>query len=179
VTDVLTTRGAILWFDRDSGDGALQTDEGRFLRFVARRFPFQPAPGRLVEVELDPRARTLTEQVVVRPLRERLEVRVEDVVVHSALHGGGVVGAARPAGVEAPRLVAVEVPDGSAPRRRGKPKGYPKKKPGEGFAVGSSVLHPQHGQGFVIMSTLRVARIKFASQDRTVRVADLTPLDDG
>ena len=35
------------------------------------------------------------------------------------------------------------------------------------------MIHPTYGHGFVEISTTRVARVKFAGQERQVRVAEL------
>ena len=50
---------------------------------------------------------------------------------------------------------------------------------GEALERGIPVLHGTHGQGFVVMSTARIARIKFGSEERQVRVADLQVLERG
>lgn len=180
---VIETEGAIIWLDRERGEGALETDDGRHLRFFTRRFPFQPRPGRKVLVRLNPAGETVAEQVEVRPLPggRREEVAMEEVVVTSALQVEGLEGVRRPAGVEEPRLIRndpspVEGTAGST-RRRGPRRKYPARAEGEAFAKGASVLHPVHGQGFVQVSTTRIARVKFGFQERQVRVADLESLD--
>ena len=178
---ILETEGAIIWFDRDRGEGALETDEGRHLRFFARRFPFRPAPGRKVLVRLDSSAGTTEEQIEVLPLPggRREEVPMEQLVIASALQVEGLEVARRPAGVELPRAVRSEPagPAAGSSRQRGPRRRYPPRRDGEAFATGASVLHPVHGQGFVTVSTTRIARVKFGFQERQVRVADLEGLD--
>ncbi len=178
---IVETEGAIIWLDRERGEGALETDDGRHLRFFAARFPFQPEPGRKVLVRLDPSGATVAEQVEVRPLPggRREVVAMEEVVVTSALQVEGLEAVRRPAGVEEPRSARSDPAPRPAglPRRRGPRRKYPARREGEAFAKGASVLHPVHGQGFVQVSTTRIARVKFGFQERQVRVADLESLD--
>lgn len=173
----MQTEAAILWFDPALQTGAVQTDEGRHLRFFGR-LPFTPRPGRKVLVELDPKGASVREQVRVRPLANgRFEqVEIEEVEVQYALAVEGLPAVSRPRGVEAPTPPRSE-PKPAAGRRRGPRSKYPPKKPGEAFPRGQSVRHPVHGQGFVQMSTQRIARVQFGVQERQVRVSDLTALD--
>ena len=48
---------------------------------------------------------------------------------------------------------------------------------GEALERGIPVLHDVHGQGFVVMSTSRIARVKFEGEERQVRVKDLQVLE--
>ena len=50
---------------------------------------------------------------------------------------------------------------------------------GESLERGISVFHPAHGQGFVVLSTRSMARIRFmpSQEERSVRVADLEVLE--
>jgi hypothetical protein len=171
------TEAAILWFDPVRGTGAIQTDEGRHFRFFAR-LPFNPRPGRKVLVELDPEGETVHEQVRVTamPGGKNVQVDIEEVTVQYALAVEGLPQVSRPRGVEAPRPVPDPQPPKAARRHNLKRK-YPPKQPGEAFRRGMSVLHPVHGQGYVQISTLRVARVLFGFQERGVRVEDLTSLD--
>lgn len=45
--------------------------------------------------------------------------------------------------------------------------------------VGLPVLHPQHGQGFIVVSSAKAARVRFMphEEERSVRVEDLQVLD--
>jgi hypothetical protein len=178
---VVETEGAIIWFDRERGEGALETDEGRHLRFFARKFPFRPQRGRKVLVRLDSSGESTAEQVEVRPLADgrREEVPMEEIVVTSALQLDGLETVRRPAGVEQPRAVRSEPvePGAASGRRRGPRRKSPVRKDGEAFAKGVPVLHPVYGQGFVTVSTMRIARVKFGFQERQVRVSDLKALD--
>ncbi len=173
----MQTEAAILWFDAVRGTGAVQTDEGRHFRFFGE-LPFTPRPGRKVQVELDPDGETVAEQVRVRPLPDGrfAEVEIEEVTVEYALAVEGLPSVSRPRGVEPPQPVRTE-PVASAGRRRGPRNKYPPKKPGEAFPRGQSVRHPVHGQGFVQMSTMNIARVQFGIQERQVRVANLTAMD--
>lgn len=180
---VVRTQGAILWFDRARGEGAVETDGRRHLRFVTAHLPFEPRVGELVAVELDASADHIAEQVVVRSLGggRRETVSVEEITVEPAIGpGADLPDRIRPIGVEAPKVVRTDVDPAAAagPRRRGPRRKYPERRSGEAFAVGSSVVHPVWGQGFVEVSTTRVARVKFAGQERQVRVSELAAYDD-
>jgi hypothetical protein len=50
---------------------------------------------------------------------------------------------------------------------------------GESLERGISVAHPVHGQGFVVLSTSSMARIRFmpSQEERSVRVVDLEVLE--
>lgn len=186
---VIRTTGAILWYEPDSRQGAVETEDRRHLRFVRTKFPFEPRIGELVSVVLDPSAEVVEEQVRVRSLGggRRELVQLEDVEV-PALGSEAIRGPLRPAGVEAPRLIRMDVDPNAAPsdggggggggRRRATRRAYPARRSGEAFAVGQSVLHDKYGQGFVELSTTRIARVKFAGQERQVRVSELVALDD-
>ncbi|MCP4872809.1 MAG: hypothetical protein GY898_29305 [Proteobacteria bacterium] len=173
---------AILWWN-PSGTGAVETDDRRHLRFEGASLPFTPHPGDKVLVTLDADADTVREQITLAPLpggrRER--VAVEEVFVEPALDSAAEIpGRIRPIGVEAPKLVRTDVDPAVAAvgggRRRGPHRKYPECQAGQAFAVGQSVHHPTWGQGFVEVSTTRVARVKFSGQERQVRVAELKAL---
>jgi hypothetical protein len=90
--------------------------------------------------------------------------------------GAEVPGRIRPIGVEGPKTVRTDVDPAAAAsggRRRSTRRKYPERRADEAFAVGSSVVHPVYGQGFVELSTTRIARVKFAGQERQVRVSEL------
>ncbi len=169
---------AILWW-KPHGEGALETDGGRHLRFVGARLPFTPRPGDKVLVTLDADADEIELQVKLAPLPggRRDRVALEEIFVEPALDTGTEIpGRIRPIGVDAPKTVRTDVDPTAAAsgRRRGSTRRkYPERRATEAFAVGSSVVHALYGQGFVEISTTRIARVKFAGQERQVRVAEL------
>lgn len=64
-----------------------------------------------------------------------------------------------------------------APPPKPKLKSRKRKKRGEpGMTAGTNVLHPQWGQGFVISSTPRMARVRFAERDGEERSCRITTL---
>ncbi len=178
----MQTEAAILWWR--GGEGAVETDGKRHLRFVGATLPFDPQPGDKVLVTLDPEADDVAGQVTLRALPDgrRERVAVEEVFVEPALDAGAALPErVRPIGVEAPKTVRTDVDPAAAARggrRRGPRRKYPERRANEAFAVGQSVFHETWGQGFVEVSTTRIARVKFAGQERQVRVAELKALDD-
>lgn len=177
--------GAILWWS-DSGTGAVETDDRRHLRFEGASLPFSVQPGDKVLVRLEPDADTVAEQIRLAPLPDgrRARVALEEVFVEPALDSAAAIpGRIRPIGVEPPRSVRTDVDPavaaaGGSRGKRGPRRKYPERQAGQAFAVGQSVHHPTWGQGFVEVSTTRVARVKFSGQERQVRVAELKALDD-
>jgi hypothetical protein len=167
-------QGAVLWFREDLREGAVQTDSGRHLRFFKIRGAVDFELGQRVEVFLQPEAAP-REQVSIAqlPPPKRFET-IETFKVQSATR-------ALDAGQAATGLVAADRAlrrtARAAPTRRRKQKEPPRRKPGESLDRNTPVKHPEFGQGFVVMSTSRVARVAFGGRERQVRVADLELLD--
>lgn|GEM_PF-1998566 len=176
-TDAVTVPGILLWYRDDRNEGAVETAEGRFLRFRGGRLPHSDV-GRGVEITLNRHGKTVEQQVQVRAVPNAGRVAVEDVPVERPRGAPQV----RPEGARRPPGMLVDAEGASASAAGRKPRSlkrrYPKKADGEAFAQGASVHHPQWGQGFIVMATSRVARVRFSGQERGVRVADLRPLDD-
>lgn len=165
-------RGAILWYRDDLGEGAVQTDLGRFLRFCTSRGPAGFELGERVEIFLHPEsAERLQVSVAQLPPPKRF-VTVEQFTAQCATR-------ALDAGRSPTDLVQADRPlrrtAQAAPSRRKKEP--PRRAPGEALDRNTPVKHPEWGQGFVIMSTSRVARVAFGVRERQVRVADLELLD--
>ena len=164
--------GAILWYRDDLGEGAVQTRSGRFLRFCASRGPADFELGQEVEVFLHPEAASRLQVSVAQLPPPKRFVQIEQFTVQCAtraLDAGrtptDLVRADRPLRRTAP----------AAPSRR--KKRAPRRAPGESLDRNTPVKHPEWGQGFVVMSTSRVARVAFGGRERQVRVADLELLD--
>lgn len=170
MTDAAALRGAVLWFREDLREGAVQTDDGRFLRFFDVRSAAVLELGERVSVTLDPAA-PARHQVVLRPLPPpKAFVSVEEITVQRAEVGAAPAEVAVVSG-RSLRRTARAAPT----RRRGKKP--PVRKAGEALDRDTPVLHAAFGQGFVIMSTSRVARVRFGAEERSVRVAELELLD--
>lgn len=175
--DVVTVPGVLLWYRADRREGAVELEGGRFLRFVQTRLPHSDV-GRGVSVTIDRHGKTAAKQIQVRAVPSATRVAIEDVPVERPRGAPQV----RPDGAKRPPGMLVDTEGAAASAAGRKPRSlkrrYPKKREGEAFAQGASVHHPQWGQGFVVMATSRVARVRFSGQERGVRVADLRPLDD-
>ncbi len=170
MTDAAVVQGAVLWFREDLREGAVQTDDGRFLRFFRTRGTPELELGERVQVTLDPEAPG-RDQVLISVLPPpKAFVSIEEITVKRVEQGEDP--AAAVAVSRAVRRTAK-----AAPTRRRRTDKKPVRKPGESLDRDTPVLHGQFGQGFVIMSTSKVARVRFGSQERSVRVAELELLD--
>lgn len=167
-------QGAILWFREDLQQGAVQTDSGRFLRFCQTKLSKEFELGERVDVFLHPEA-AARGQVVVAPLPPpKSFVTIEQFTVSSAVRA---LEAGQEAAPAAKTDRAIRRQARAAPTRRRNKNQPPRKAPGEALDRNTPVNHPQHGQGFVVMSTSRVARVSFGGRERQVRVAELELLD--
>jgi len=158
--------GTILWFKADAGRGVVKLDTGRQFFFDGNCGINEPVKGLRVLARQPP-----------------------------SDGGGAGVELQLPAGG---RQFA-EVNPTPSPKRRApptkkrtrkpatpKPKTGPKKgvvkrvvRRGESLERGISVAHPVHGQGFVVLSTSSMARIRFmpSQEERSVRIVDLEVLE--
>jgi cold shock CspA family protein len=165
-------QGSILWFRDDLGEGAVQTDSGRFLRFSKVRGAGDFELGQRVDVFLTPEAAEHHQVAVAQlPPPVRFDT-IEQFTVACATR-------ALDAGEAPVDLVrsdrALRRTARAAPTR--KKTEPPRRKPGEALDRNTPVKHPDYGAGFVVMSTSRVARVAFGGRERQVRVADLELLD--
>jgi hypothetical protein len=115
----------------------------------------EPGPKK-AELKLPPHGRELVDLAPVGPPKPKPMARRKRST-------GGGAGSRAPSRTKAPKT----------------PKGVVKrvKRRGEAFERGISVLHTVHGQGFIVLSTSSVARVKFEGEERSVRVADLEVLE--
>jgi cold shock CspA family protein len=170
--------GVVVWFRPEMGVGVLKLRNGRQYRFTeldgldmvlsgqvvrARIVEGQPAE---VTVTPLPGGQTLFEEKPLPPPPKK--------------RASAAKGTARPAAAQKKANVSAA------------PKPTPTKRKISGAAVklrprrdgslpeGLPVLHPQHGQGFIVMSSPKVARVRFMAheEERSVRVVDLKVLDD-
>lgn len=170
MTDPVEVRGAVLWFREDLREGAVQTDDGRFLRFFETRGTPELELGERVSISLSADAAPRGQVRVGALPPPKSFVSIEEVRVQRVEPGQDASEA-----VTAGR--AVRRTAKAAPTRRRDAKAKPARKPGEALDRHTPVLHGHFGQGFVIMSTSRVARVRFGAQERSVRVDELELLD--
>ena len=167
--------GTVLWYRPEKGQGAVKADSGRHFRFETVEGIADVAKGLRVMVRVD--VTTSPPQVVVLPLPSG---RREFGVVEPAKP--------RPTPAKAPSAPRRKTPaSGDRPamsvgpgRRSTRRVAAPKKKlPNGAFQVGTTVLHDQHGQGFVVLSTRSLTRVKFMAygEERQVKTADLKSLE--
>ncbi len=166
--------GVILWYRAEKGQGAVKADGGRHFRF-----------DRVEGVD-----------DIVKGLRVCLRVDSSSTppeVVLVSLPGGrrafGHVPEAKPKPKLTPkptsrrRVASTTKKPAQSPgggRRSSRKIAAPKKRlPNGAFQVGTTVSHPQHGQGFIVLSTPKVARVRFmpSGEERQVRVNDLSSLE--
>ena len=156
--------GTILWYRPDAGRGVVKADSGpqyfidsscgvtepvKGLRVLLRPLAVKTGPKR-AELKLPPGARQLVE-LDPNPVRKQPRKR----------------------------QTAPKTAGKTTRKRTGKGVVQRVKRAGEALERGIPVLHSVHGQGFVVMSTTRIARVKFAGEERQVRVADLQVLERG
>ena len=158
--------GVVLWFKPEAGRGVVKAEGGRQffidascgveepvrgLRVLLRELSRVSGPAR-AELRLPPGGRHIVELDPVQP-----KIKKKPAVKRTRKKLGG---------------------DGAAPKKR-VPKGVVQrvKRKGEALERGIPVLHETHGQGFVVMSTAKIARVKFPTGERQVRVADLQVLE--
>ena len=161
----------MVWFRPEMGAGVIKLRNGRQYRFTALDGLDLVQPGQVVHAHIVegqpaqvtvmplPSGETRFEAKPLPPPKKKAPARRKPATKRT-----NVSAEAKP--VKAKRKIS-----GAAvklrPRRDGSlPEGLP-------------VLHPQHGQGFVIVSSAKVARVRFMTyeEDRSVRVEDLQVLD--
>jgi len=166
--------GVVLWYRPEKSQGAVKADNGRHFRFDKVDGVHDISRGLRVRVRVD--ASTKPPETTLIPLP-----------------GGrrefGAVPDAKPKPKPAPRKRQSSSSSTSSRRPAQNPGGgrratrkvaAPKKRRVDGsFQEGTTVHHPKHGQGFVVMSTSKVARVRFmpSGEERQVRVADLSSLE--
>ena len=160
--------GTILWYRLDSDRGMVRADSGRQY-FINRN----SGVSDLVQG--------------LRVLLREIEGSGNPTKVQLSLPEGArqvipLETPSKPVSSPKPRRKPTTKLSGSASPRTRKaktPKGVVKrvKRAGEALERGIPVLHPTHGQGFVVMSTPKIARVKFAGEERSVRVGDLQVLE--
>ena len=160
------TPGVVLWFKRESGRGVVKADTGRQFFIDTACGVDDPVKG--LRVLVCPLATT------AGPARAELRLPPGGRHVMEMDPIAAKSGAAKKKTAPRKKLVG----SAKTPRKR-VPKGVVQrvKHKGEALERGIPVLHATHGQGFVVMSTSRIARVKFGSEERQIRVADLEVLE--
>jgi cold shock CspA family protein len=161
-------QGTVLWFRPEVGKGVIKADNGRQFFFGANSGITDPVKGLRLLV------RSVTEDDGV--------ARVELKLPPGGREFFSVAPTPRPSTTKrrAPKTRK------TATKKSSKPKTGPKRgvvkrvvRAGESLERGISVLHTVHGQGFVVLSTSSMARIRFmpSQEERSVRVSDLEILE--
>lgn len=166
--------GVVLWYRAEKGQGAVKADSGRHFRFDRVDGVNDIEKGLRVRVRVD--IRTTPPEVVLvalpggrREFGNLPEVKPKPKPKATPTPRRRVASSARPA-AQSP----------GAGRRSSRKIAAPKKRLANGaFQVGTTVSHPQYGQGFIVLSTPRVARVRFmpSGEERQVRVNDLSSLE--
>ncbi len=160
--------GTVLWFRPEVGRGVVKANDGRQFFFDGNCSIDDPVKGLLVHV------RTVTDDDQTR----RVELRLPE--------GGRQFATVDPTPKPAATKRRTVKSKSSKTRSTRTPKTGPKRgvvqrvvRAGESLERGISVFHPAHGQGFVVLSTRSMARIRFmpSQEERSVRVADLEVLE--
>ncbi len=158
--------GTILWFKPDAGRGIVKLDDGRQFFFDGSCGVNEPVKG-------------------LRVLARQLQGEDGSSTVELQLPAGGrqfaEVNPAPPPKRRAPATRKRARTPATPKPKIGPKKGVVKRvmRRGESLERGISVAHPVHGQGFVVLSTSSMARIRFmpSQEERSVRVADLEVLE--
>jgi len=160
--------GVVLWFKPESGRGVVKAETGRQFFIDTACGVDEPMKGlRVLVQELSAVGGGAARAQLKLPPGGRHIIEVQPV---------------RPKSQAVPKKRATPrkklVGSGNTPKKR-TPKGVVQrvKHKGEAFERGIPVLHTTHGHGFVVMSTTRIARVKFGIEERQVRVADLQVLE--
>jgi cold shock CspA family protein len=170
-------QGVVLWYRAEKGQGAVKADSGRHFRFDRVDGVHDVSKGLRVQVKVD--ASTTPPEVVLIPLANgRREFGpVPDATPKPKPKPTRQAAAPRTRTASASRPAAQSP---GAGRRASRKIAAPKKKLANGaFQDGTTVSHPVHGQGFIVMSTPKVARVRFmpSGEERQVRTADLSSLE--
>lgn len=159
--------GVVLWFKPESGRGVVKADTGRQFFIDTACGVDDPMKG----------LRVLVQELTTVAGAARAELKLPP--------GGRHVIELQPVGKKSKAAVKKRaaprkklVGSAKTPKKR-IPKGVVErvKIKGEALERGIPVLHDDHGQGFVVMSTTRIARVKFVTGERQVRIGDLVVLE--
>ncbi len=168
--------GTVLWYRPEKGQGAVKADSGRHFRFERTEGLHDVVKGLRVLVRVD--SSSSPPDVVALPLphgrREYAEVAV------AAPKPGPRTTPASSARRKAPSSASKPAQPVGPGRRSSTRVAAPKKQlPNGAFQVGTAVRHESHGQGFVVLSTRSITRVKFMAygEERQVRTADLQTLE--
>lgn len=158
--------GVVLWFKPESGRGVVKADTGRQFFIDTACGVDDPMKGLRVLVQ------ELT--TVAGVARAELKLPVGGRHIIELLPVKTKAKATKKRATPRKKLVG----SAKTPKKR-VPKGVVErvKIKGEALERGIPVRHESHGHGFVVMSTARIARVKFGIEERQVRVADLVVLE--
>jgi hypothetical protein len=160
--------GTILWFKPAAGQGLLCADSGRRYFFPGGLLA-DAQPGLRVRFRIQdppPQGQSAVAEMELPGGRKELVPLPGDEPPR--LRGAGLRGAG---GMQGPKPRRPNVGGAAASPARPRSRGP--------FGVGSSVTHPTFGQGFVVLCTPSMVRVRFTQngQERSVRVQDVKSLD--
>jgi hypothetical protein len=165
--------GVIVWFRPEMGSGVVKLRTGRQYRFSDLDGLDLVKTRQIVSVSI---VEGQPAQVTVRPTPDG-QMRFEEEPAAAAKKKKKATTRAAPKKKRA-NMSATSKP---APKKKKKTGVAAKLKPlrDGSLPVGVPVLHPQHGQGFVVVSSAKACRVRFMPQEeeRSVRVEDLQILD--
>lgn len=162
-----------MWFRPEMGVGVVKLRNGRQYRFMELDGFDLVLAGQVVHAHI---VEGQPAQVTVTPLPGG-EMRFEERPVPPPPKKKRPSAARKPA---AKRTNVAAEPKPVKPKRKISGAAVKLRPRRDGsLPEGLPVLHPQHGQGFVIVSSSKVARVRFMTyeEDRSVRVQDLQVLD--
>jgi hypothetical protein len=167
--------GAIVWYRPEAGRGVVRLTSGRQYSFTDVEGLDDPAPNLMcmIRVEGSGRDEKITVVGVPGGAREFLappEPKPKKKPVKARAPRGAAAVAPRKAGAKGA---------GAAKRKTTGKATRLAKKPDGSYPVDMSVSHEQWGQGFVVVCSPKVARVRFmpSGEERSVRVEDLKGLE--
>lgn len=167
--------GTVLWYRPEKGQGAVKADSGRHFRFDSSEGVADISKGLRVMVRVDKSVSPPSTVVLPLPSGRREFGVVEPPKPKTVPAKTAKTAAGRRRTASTSKRPAQPVPG----RRSSRRVAAPKKMLNGAFQVGTTVLHEQHGQGFVVLSTRSLTRVKFMAygEERQVRTADLKSLE--
>lgn len=168
--------GTVLWYRPEKGQGAVKADSGRHFRFERTEGIGDVVKGLRVLVRVDSSSSPPDVVALPLPSGRREYAEVAPIKPKPGPRTTPASTARRKATSTSSKPAQPVGPGRRSSRRVAAPK---KKLPNGAFQVGTAVRHEGHGQGFVVLSTRSITRVKFMAygEERQVRTADLTSLE--
>lgn len=164
--------GVVVWFRPEMGAGVVKLRTGRQYRFTELAGLDHVSPRQVVQVQV---VEGQPAQVTLHPLPGGQQ-RFDEVAAPPPKKKRASSAAKRTTTKRA--NVTAKTPTGTKRKKTGVATKLKPLRDGS-LPEGLPVLHPQHGQGFIVVSSAKVARVRFMphEEERSVRVQDLQVLD--